>query len=360
MTTDYINVDGIPYGFGVCEFSFPELILGPEVSVVVRGSYALRLKIDGDVSIATDFHLDGKTGINGIYSAIAGPGGWNGGRSFRNANFPEYPNTALSGMGPGGGGGFGNHTPTSAGGSYGGAGSRGEHNGTLGFIYGDQDITQLVGGSGGGRTGGPSTDAGGGGGALSIVAGGSFILKENATLSANGGNGISHSTGNGSGGSGGAIRIEAANIQNLGRVEALGGDTNGSGGAGGGGRIAFITAGTLVEGNYSVSAGNNPNLAEGLEAGDGIFSTITYPSLPEISEQNLTFNHSLTPLSLGLSYGLDYNITGLPKGLEVDNLELTGTPQQAGTFSVVVKGSNRFGEANSTFTIHVAPVTPRL
>ena len=58
--------------------------------------------------------------------------------------------------------------------------------------------------------------------------------------------------------------------------------------------------------------------------------------------------------------GLDYNISGLPNGLLINDLELTGTPEQAGTFSVLVKGVNRFGEANNSFTIHVAPGNPSI
>jgi hypothetical protein len=185
-------------------------------------------------------------------------------------------------------------------------------------------------------------------------------LEENATLSANGGIGISKGPGNSSGGSGGAIRIEAANIQNLGRIEALGGDTNGTGGAGGGGRIALITPGTLAEGNCSALAGSNPDLTEDMQANDGIISIITSPSIPEISEQNLTFHSPISALSLGLTDGLDYNISGLPKGLQVIDLELTGTPEQAGTFTVLVKGANRFGEANNSFTIHVDPGNPSI
>ena len=259
-------------------------------------------------------------------------------------------------MGPGGGLGLGAPSSASGGGSFGGLG--GNNQGT-GNIYGDSNLTHLVGGSGGGISGDTMGYAGGGGGALSLIVGGNFILEENATLSANGGIGLSKGPGNSSGGSGGAIRIEAANIQNLGRIEALGGDTNGTGGAGGGGRITLITPGTLVEGNHSISAGTNPDLAENLQASDGIISIITYPTIPEIDQQNLTFHSPISPLSLGLVNGLDYNISGLPKGLLVNDLELTGTPEQAGLFPFL-KGANRFGEANNSFTIHVAPGNPTI
>ena len=357
IISDYTKVASTPYGFGISKFSFSKLYLGPELSVVIQGPNALQILVEGDATIATNLSLNGSASQNGIYSGDAGPGGWSSGRLLRNTDYPSYPSPVLSGMGPGGGIGLGDPSSASGGGSFGGLG--GNHHET-GNIYGDSNLTHLVGGSGGGISGDMMGYAGGGGGALSLIIGGDFILEENATLSANGGIGISKGPGNSSGGSGGAIRIEAANIQNLGRIEALGGDTNGTGGAGGGGRIALITAGTLAEGNCSALAGSNPDLTEDMQANDGIISIITSPTIPEISEQNLTFHSPISALSLGLTDGLDYNISGLPKGLEIIDLELTGTPEQAGTFTVLVKGANRFGEANNTFTIHVDPGSPSI
>ena len=49
----------------------------------------------------------------------------------------------------------------------------------------------MVGGSGGGHAIRGSGNAGGGGGAISFIAGGSFTLEANATISANGGVGTS-------------------------------------------------------------------------------------------------------------------------------------------------------------------------
>ena len=103
ITSTYLNVDGFPYGFGVCEFVFSSLHLGPEVSVVFQGGNSIRLRIDGNATIGTDLILDGKSGKSGIYSGLAGPGGWNSGRSLSNGEFPNSANSVLSGMGPGGG-----------------------------------------------------------------------------------------------------------------------------------------------------------------------------------------------------------------------------------------------------------------
>ena len=146
-------------------------------------------------------------------------------------------------------------------------------------------ISYLVGGSGGARSGGRG-DVGSSGGAISFVVGGSFLLEENATITANGGTGVSRGSSSGAAGSGGSVRIEAANIYNFGRLEALGGDANGSGGPGGGGRITLITSGTFVEGNHSVSAGSNPDLTTQLQGEDGIFAKIITPSIPSIAEHN--------------------------------------------------------------------------
>ena len=355
----YITVDGFPHGFGVCEFEFSKLELGPEVSVVIKGENTLRLKINGDTKIGTNLTLNGKTGQYGIYSGIAGPGGWNSGRSLSNADFPASQNSVLSGMGPGGGIGYHDFPPSSAGGSHGGYGSIGANSGTYDNIYGDNNITHLVGGSGGARSGGRDADGGGGGGALSLLVEGSFTLETNATISANGGKGVSRASSSGAGGSGGAIRIEAANISNLGRIEALGGDANGSGGPGGGGRITLITEGSLVEGNYSVSGGSNVDLAEELQAADGIFSKILSPALPGLSDRNFTFEEIISDIDLGLISGLSYELSGLPQGIYLtENLKLSGSPIRAGTFLVNIRASNRFGETNDTFTINVAPDSP--
>ena len=142
-------------------------------------------------------------------------------------------------------------------------------------------------------------------------------------------------------------------------MEALGGDANGSGGPGGGGRITLITSGTFVEGNHSVSAGSNPDLTTQLQGEDGIFAKIITPSIPSIAEHNFTFEANLSPVELGLSSGLEYQISGLPQGIYLtEDLKLSGIAQKAGSFSVLLEASNRFGETNDTFTINVASGTP--
>ena len=82
----------------------------------------------------------------------------------------------------------------------------------------------------------------------------------NATISTNGGAGTSHYDGSGAGGSGGAIRIEAASILNLGAIYAKGGDSlvdSTLAGAGGGGTHRLLSDGTITAGDTNSSGGNN-------------------------------------------------------------------------------------------------------
>ena len=203
------------------------------------------IDVTGNVFIGTDVSLDGSSGQQGIYSGRGGPGGWASGRALRNTDQFSNLHPALNGQGPGGGRGY-EIGKSTGGGSYGGVGTGGLNGGVAGLIYGDDLITDLVGGSGGGHAIRGSGNAGGGGGAISFTATGSFTLDANATISANGGAGTSHYDGSGAGGSGGAIRIEAASISNLGSIHAKGGDALGDStlaGAGGGGRIALLSFG---------------------------------------------------------------------------------------------------------------------
>ena len=76
-----------------------------------------------------------------------------------------------------------------------------------------------------------------------------------------GGSGDADMDSSGAGGSGGSIRIKAANIYNGGRLLAMGGNAFGLGGPGGGGRIALATGGTLQEGDTNASGGKSLGLS---------------------------------------------------------------------------------------------------
>ena len=69
MTTKFMEVDGQPFEFGVCEFSFNQIEIGAEVSVVVRRKNALKLiaKYEHNTQAAT-CQLNGSIGQAGLYS----------------------------------------------------------------------------------------------------------------------------------------------------------------------------------------------------------------------------------------------------------------------------------------------------
>ena len=143
-----------------------------------------------------------------------------------------------------------------------------------------------------------------------------------------------------------------------GRIEALGGDANGTGGAGGGGRISLISGGLFHEGNVSVEGGTNPDLSAELQGQDGVYAKITAPSLPSVASQSFNYDTLIPALSLGLTAGYEYTIKGLPFGLKLEELQITGTPVEAGEFNATLFASNRFGDANVSFSIEVAPGNP--
>ena len=117
-----------------------------------------------------------------------GPGGWASGRGLRNTDLFANLHPALNGQGPGGGRVMKLASPLEV-----------EVMEVwfwrprwwcAGLTYGDDLISALVGGSGGGHAIRGSGNAGGGGGALSLIAGGSFVLEQNASITVNGGTGI--------------------------------------------------------------------------------------------------------------------------------------------------------------------------
>ena len=158
---------------------------------------------------------------NGIEGGLAGPGGFPGGKGG------EQP---ADGLGPGGGkGGWSNDDaatgtkpggiPFRGGGSYGSRSTLAEVAATGGPIFGNNLLIPPVGGSGGGGGQGATFDkhSGGGGGAGSITIASNSLIQfiqweasqSNPGIRAYGGAG----SGNFGGGSGGAIRLIAPNVQ---------------------------------------------------------------------------------------------------------------------------------------------------
>ncbi|MDA8775644.1 putative Ig domain-containing protein, partial [Opitutales bacterium] len=190
--------------------------------------------------------------------------------------------------------------------------------GVSGSIYGDELISNLVGGSGGGHSAIANGNSGGGGGAIGFKVSGSFSLESNGSISVRGGVGQPYESGLGAGGSGGAIRIEAASILNNGILDARGGNVMGAAllaGAGGGGRVSLLSKGSVDAGIVMVNGGNNSPQDQLLQGRDGTFIEVTSPTLPIISPSSLTYGSEVSSLDLGQSSGLSYTVSGLPNGL---------------------------------------------
>jgi hypothetical protein len=215
--------------------------------------------VQGDVKIDGTVSLSGKIGGDGSVAGVAvwgfsaepGPGGFRGGRNTSQGHLDDTG----SGFGPGGairphnfGGGYVNGSGAShaelgkVGAGWGGGG------GDLGFEYGNELVTQLIGGSGGAAptTASFATKVGGGGaggGAILIASNGATLIS--GVIDANGGNGGNTNNGNAAypgGGSGGAIRVVASSVRLFptARVSALGGNGAGQGAVG---RIRFEAPG---------------------------------------------------------------------------------------------------------------------
>ena len=192
------------------------------------------------------------------------------------------------------------------GGSYGGLGSGGLNGGLPGVIYGDKNITFLVGGSGGGHSLSGSGNAGGGGGAVGFDVNGTFTLDSNSTISVRGGNGLVDGDASGAGGSGGAIRIKArGGIINEGILDARGGDAVGNStlaGAGGGGRVSLLTPLNLIEGQVFVDGGESVITFDDIYRQDDL---VAYWTLDDLNSSDVAVNQTGNDL-------LDGNITGQP------------------------------------------------
>jgi hypothetical protein len=167
----------------------------------------------GDITIAGAVDLSGSAYDVSGSLAIAGPGGFAGGRGYRNDI-----DSGCAGLGPGGGG----HSGKQAGDAgYGFSGT-----GTLGGImYGNARILPLIGGSGGG--GGNRYSGGGGGGAILLACAGTVTV--NGTVRAKGGDGSGWNSLVTGIGSGGGIRVIANHVAGAAAgLDATGGGTTGS------------------------------------------------------------------------------------------------------------------------------------
>ena len=120
------------------------------------------------------------------------------------------------------------------------------------MIYGENDLSALIGGSSGGSS--SNEGSGAGGGVISLKATVEVVIEPNTLISANGGNGGSGAAA----GTGGAIRLEANRIYNHGLLQARAGngvkvDGNFQQRGSSGGRIAYIANGQVKVGQTDVT-----------------------------------------------------------------------------------------------------------
>ncbi len=254
-------------------FAFDTVDIGSGVTVNVTGNRGLVIASKGNLTFSSTLSLNGgATGYGTTTGGAGGPGAEGGtpGASFNSGaagasqddrgDGGDAAPGALDGIGYGGGDVCDTWSSSSpkiqvkgVGASYGGLGGTppetdpGETTGTT-ATYGDEEMTDLYGGSGGSSSNKQESGraGGGGGGAIELTAAGTLTLD--GTLEAKGGK--TRQSGKdygGGGGSGGGILLTAPEIVFTGVVDVSGGPTEHrddhprSGGAGGGGRVAFYT-----------------------------------------------------------------------------------------------------------------------
>ncbi len=233
----HLSQSNTSVGLGV--FVLAELIIGENVEVVVTGSRALVLLVNGEVSIKGVFDLTGS-------ELHAGPGGFNGGNAGEKGFGPcsGFPGqgVAYSDWGCSSGGGGGGHMGNGGNGGHNTAVCPTEHH-FLGGNGGDAtcstpELIPLIGGSGGaggsfmeGNSQTVPGGGGGGGGAIQISSSLLIHFTGSGSINTGGGGGGETNNGGGSGGgSGGAILLEAPDVYlDNGVILAA----NGGGGGGG-------------------------------------------------------------------------------------------------------------------------------
>ncbi|RLN83643.1 hypothetical protein BBJ28_00020737, partial [Nothophytophthora sp. Chile5] len=148
--------------------------------------------------------------------------------------------------------------------------------------YADEQVTDLLGGSGGAGGGREPIDVfpvvqptlgGAGAGAILLSAVNDILIGPNATISASGGDGSAAFTAGGGGSGGSVLLVSGATVSHHGVLEAKGGhggygfttDGNGGGGGGSGGRIAIYAQSysSWGDGSLQVSGGASQDTARG-------------------------------------------------------------------------------------------------
>ena len=134
--------------------------------------------------------------------------------------------------------------------------------------------------------------------------------------------------------------------------------------------LDFLAKGETITFSYTVTATDNT----GATATDTVAFTITgtndtgvagsLPS-PQSSQAFQPFQYSIpasTFTDVDTNDGFSYSVAGLPRGLtfSASNLQITGTPTEAGTFTIIVTARDQSGattQVSFSITIDPAPVT---
>ena len=239
-------MNGIDYevtASGVAVFRMKSLMItGP---ITILGGSKIAIVVDGPLVVSSV--IDDR----GPCAAVISPGGFNGGPingpgGGQGGGMPG-PGGAF-GAGGAGYGGFGAFGGTSGGAGNGGAG---------GTMYGDPQVSTLVGGSGGGGGGAQGALGGHGGGAIQLVSNGMLTIAPGGGINAGGCGGHTGSSGNvggAVGGAGGAIVLECKTVSLTGALAVNGGGGAGGGTGGGPGADGGLDR-NLVSGGVSSSGG---------------------------------------------------------------------------------------------------------
>jgi hypothetical protein len=313
----------------------------------------------GDVTIAGIIDVSGgdslpiNTGTVGDRSApgIGGPGGFNGGRG----GLAESNRVAGAGLGPGAGGGGGltasGNPVGGTGGSYGTLGTLSGVSTTAGPVYGSNLLTPLIGGSGGGggagapAVNGYSGNGGGGGGGAILIASSTTVTLTGSILAKGGIPGIIDTTGfayNGSQnpatggcGSGGAIRIVAANFAGSGTMDVSAGVSPNPGSGNGGlgrTRVEIATTGTL-------SLGGVPTLT--ITSVAGVAAPASPTGTGDVS----------VPVSAANPATVAFSASGVPLG---NTIALTLTPLRGTTSTATSTAlAGTVGSSTATASINI-------
>jgi hypothetical protein len=217
-------------------YNYTTFTINSGVTVSITGTQPLVIRCSGAVFINGILEANGGNGANGVTYVSGGIGGVGvaGGQNGGNGTY----STSLGGMlaqngfGAGGSNNAGNAWSGGGGAGYSAVGSSSGNSGG-GFggpIYGDAQLSAVLGGSGGGGgSGGFSCGSGGGGaggGYIEISSCVSITIGATGLVRCNGGNGGSDGTGNcggGGGGSGGAVWLASPTVINNGGIRALAG-----------------------------------------------------------------------------------------------------------------------------------------